>query len=196
MDETITSHNDIPQLPDGSRNCNPEGISFFKLIKEDFQTHERRFTQGFFVLVLHRFGNWRMGIKTKILRLPFTIIYKLAFPFTEIFCGIKLSYNVKVGRRVKIEHFGGMILGAREIGNDVTIRQNTTFGLSKKTELNGKPIIKNDVDIGCGVVILGHVVIGEHSVIGANAVVVKDVPPYSLVVGVPGRVVRNLRDTS
>lgn len=194
-DDQLKDENTIPSLPDGSQNCNPKDISFFKLIKEDFETHEKRITQGFVVIVLHRFGNWRMGIKTKIFRLPFTLIYKLVFPFTEIFCGIKLSYNVKLGRRVKIEHFGGMILGAREIGDDVTIRQNTTFGISKKTELNGKPIIMNNVDIGCGVVILGHVVIGEHSVIGANAVVVKDVPSYSLVVGVPGKIVKNLKKT-
>lgn len=196
MDEIAISKNSVPELPDGSHNCNPDDISFFKLIKEDYETHERRFTQGFFVIALHRFGNWRMSIKSKLLRLPFTIIYKLAFPLTEILFGIKLSYNVKVGRRVKIEHFGGMILGAREIGNDVTIRQNTTFGVSRKTQLNCKPIIKDHVDIGCGVVILGHVVIGEHSIIGANAVVVKDVPAYSLVVGVPGKVVKNLKNAN
>lgn len=195
MNEIVTTKNDIPELPDGSRNCNPKDISFWKLLKEDYVTHERRFTQGFFVISLHRFGNWRMSIKSKLLRLPFTLIYKLLFPLTEMLCGIKLSYNVKLGRRVKIEHFGGMILGAREIGDDVTIRQNTTFGVSRKTQLNGKPMIKNNVDIGCGVVILGHIVIGEHSIIGANAVVIKDVPAYSLVVGVPGKVVKNLRGT-
>lgn len=192
MTESL-KHNYIPPLPDGSQNCNPEGISFFKLIKEDYETHERRFTQGFLTIVLHRYGNWRMGIKNKFLRLPFTVIYKILFPFTELLFGIKLSYNVKVGRRVKIEHFGGMVLGAREIGDDVTIRQNTTFGLAKKTELNAKPTIKNNVDIGCGAAILGHIVIGEHSVIGANAVVVNDIPPYSVVVGVPGRVIKTLQ---
>jgi serine O-acetyltransferase len=82
-----------------------------------------------------------------------------------------------------------MVLGARSIGNDVHIRQNTTFGIARRDQLNGKPMIGDRVDIGCGAAILGHVVVGNDSVIGANAVVVRDVPPDSLAVGVPARVV-------
>ena len=182
--------NTIPPLPDGSRNQNPKGISFIDLIREDFRTHESRFLAGFWVVSLHRYGNWRMGVQNKIVRLPFSLIYKLLFPIFQFVFGIKLSYTVKLGRRVKIEHFGGMILGAREIGDDVTIRQNTTMGIAKKSQLNGKPIIQNGADIGCGVAILGHVTVGENSVVGANAVVVKDVPANALAVGVPAKVIK------
>ena len=182
----------LPPMPDGKLNQNPKGINFWSLIKEDFNTHECRPVQGFWVLALHRFGNWRMGINKQYLRLPFSILYKFLFPFTEIFCGINLPYSVKVGRRVKLEHFGGMLLSPREIGNDVTIRQNTTIGLAKKSQLNAKPIIEDRVDIGCGVAILGQVIIGHDSVIGANAAVVSDIPPFSLAVGVPAKVIKVL----
>jgi len=182
-----------PPLPDGGHDANPEGIRFWYLVREDFRTHESGWLcQGFWALFVHRFGNWRMGIRSRWLRLPFSIAYKILFKACEVFCGIKLSYNVPVGRRVKLEHFGGMILGARSIGDDVTIRQNTTFGIRSRDDLNAKPIIEDRVDIGCGAVILGDIRIGHDSIIGANAVVVRDIPPYSVVVGVPGKVIKTL----
>lgn len=180
----------LPPLADGKANQNPAEVKLWQLIKEDFDTHERQFVQGFWVLLLHRFGNWRMSISNRFLRLPFSIIYRILFPLTEVICGINLSYTVKVGRRVKLEHFGGMILVPRSIGDDVTIRQNTTMGIARKSQLNGKPIIEDRVDIGCGVVILGNVTVGHDSVIGANAVVVSNIPPYSLAVGIPAKVIK------
>jgi len=181
---------ELPPLAEGKTNENPKEITFWDLIIEDFNTHERRFVQGFWVLFLHRYGNWRMGIRNRFLRLPLSMLYKLLFPLTEILFGISLGYTVKVGRRVKLEHFGGMILVPREIGDDVTIRQNTTMGIAKKSELNGKPIIGDRVDIGCGAVILGNIVIGNDCVIGANAVVVSDLPPFSVAVGIPAKVIK------
>ncbi|HEX7009531.1 MAG TPA: serine acetyltransferase [Phycisphaeraceae bacterium] len=191
MTTSGTSPRTPPPLEKGDRNLNPPGMSLLALIAEDWRTHDRRWlAQGFWVLALHRFGNWRMSIRPKLLRAPFSLLYKMLYPFTEWVCGIKLSYNVQVGRRVRIEHFGGMILGARSIGDDVIIRQNTTFGVARTGHNTGKPIIEDRVDIGCGVAILGDVRIGHDSIIGANAVVVRDVPPCSIVVGVPGRVIR------
>jgi len=99
----------------------------------------------------------------------------------QVFCGIKLDYTVQVGRRVKLEHFGGMILGAKKIGDDTIIRQNTTFGIRDISDLSAKPIIEKGVNIGAGVVIVGDVVIGRHSVIGPNCVVSESVPAFSVV---------------
>jgi hypothetical protein len=103
-----------PPLPDGSRNMNPEGIGFWALVAEDFRTNDRSLThQGFLMLLVHRFGNWRMSVRPKILRMPLSLLYKILNKLTQILFGMKLDYTVKVGRRVKLEHFGGMILGAR-----------------------------------------------------------------------------------
>ena len=119
-----------PPLPQGDKDCNPSDISFWRLIGEDYRANGCDFfAQGFWALAVHRFGNWRMSVRWKILRAPLTILYRFLAKACEIFCGIHLPYTVQVGRRVTLEHFGGMILVARRIGNDVIIRQNTTFGI-------------------------------------------------------------------
>jgi serine O-acetyltransferase len=178
----------------GEVNQNPIGIGLWQLLKEDLAVHEGDWmAQGFWALAVHRFGNWRMGITSRWLRLPFSLLYKALYKLVEWMCGISLAYTVKVGRRVHIWHHGGMILGARYIGHDVQIRQNTTFGKARSSAPRWeKPIIEDRCDIGCGAVILGAITIGHDSLIGANAVVLKDVPPSSVVVGVPGKVISSL----
>ena len=175
----------------GTTNQNPFGMRLWDLWREDFDTHDRDlFSQGFWAIALHRYGNWRMGIRSRVLRIPFSILYKVLYKCVEWTCGISLNYPVKVGRRVRIWHHSGMILGARSIGNDVHIRQNTTFGVARRGDHRSlKPIIEDRVDIGAGAVIAGPITIGHDSVIGANAVVLKDVPPHSLAVGVPARII-------
>lgn len=181
----------LPPLPKGDQNLNPNDLSYWSLIREDLQTHDGNvFEQGFMAIALHRFGNWRMGIKTKVLRAPCTLLYRILFKWVEWNCGITLPYNVKLGRRVRIWHHGAMILHARSIGNDVHIRQCTTFGVAHRGRNRAIPIIGDRVDIGCGASILGHVQIGNDAVIGAHSVVLSDVPPGGLAVGVPARVIR------
>jgi serine O-acetyltransferase len=88
---------------------------------------------------------------------------------------------------VRIWHHGGIVLGARAIGDDVHIRHNTTMGILARQALDGKPIVGNRVDVGVGACILGPVTVGDDSVIGANSVVLRDLPPGSVVMGVPAR---------
>ncbi len=178
----------------GTDNQNPADIGFWSLVAEDFRTHKRQFaSQGFWALFWHRFGNWRMGIKFRLLRMPFSLIYRIMFKLTEIICGIHLPYTVRVGRRVRLDHFGGMVLVAHSIGNDVTIRQNTTFGIAGLDNMDGRPIIGDRVEVGAGVVILGGVHVGGDAIIGANAVVNRDVVNNTVVGGVPARVLRDRR---
>ena len=168
---------------------NPAGIGFWALVAEDYQAHERHFfAQGFWAIFWHRFGNWRMSLKSRMLRVPFTLLYRFMTKICEMLCGISLPYTVILGRRVTIEHFGGMVLVADQIGDDVTIRQNTTFGIARVAERQSRPTIGNRVDVGVGAVILGGITIGDDAVIGANAVVVRDVPPGAVVGGVPARI--------
>lgn len=178
----------------GKENMNPPDLSFWALVAEDYRTHSSKFfTQGFWALFWHRFGNWRMSVKSASLRAPLSLLYQVMSKFCEITGGIFLPYTVIVGRRVKLEHFGGMILVAELIGNDVIIRQNTTFGMARKEEAQKRPIIGNRVDIGAGAVIVGQVWIGDGAVIGANAVVVRDVPAGAVVGGVPARILKETR---
>ncbi|MGS2718011.1 AMP-binding protein [Eionea flava] len=171
-----------PPLWDGSSNRNPKEVSFVELVKEDYRTHDSAFfSQGLFALFVNRFGNWRMGIRYRLLRFPMTLMYRLLRKMAQVCCGIKLDYTVQVGRRVKLEHFGGMIIGARQIGDDVIIRQNTTLGIRDLTDLSAKPTIEQGVNIGTGAVIVGDIVVGRHSVIGPNCVVTDNIPAFSVV---------------
>jgi len=180
-----------PDQSDGSVDANPREIGFWALVAEDRATQEHGLmSQGFWALFWHRFGNWRMGVGAKVLRAPLSLLYRLMVALGARSGGIFLPYTVVVGRRVRIEHFGGMVLVAQRIGDDVTIRQNTTFGIARASEPQDRPVIGDGVDIGAGAAILGPVHVGARAVVGANAVVVRDVPAGAVVGGVPARVLR------
>lgn len=180
----------IPPPNLGDRDNNPPGLGFFALLREDLQTHDGNlFEQGFWAVATHRFGNWRMGLP-KLLRAPLTLLYRFLFKFVEWTCGITLPYTTSLGRRVRIWHHSGMILNARSIGDDVHIRQNTTFGLTGRGQPAGAiPTIGNRVDLGCGVCIAGYITIGDDARIGANTLVVSDIPPGAFAAGVPARII-------
>ncbi|WP_339947149.1 hypothetical protein [uncultured Albimonas sp.] len=174
--------------PDGSRNANPPGISFWALVREDLATHGGDlFAQGFWAVFWHRFGNWRMSVRPKPLRAPLSVVYKTMHKLSQVIGGIEAPYSIPLGRRVKIEHFGGIVISARGIGDDVILRQNTTLGIADLEDLNARPTLGDRVQVGVGAVILGDIVVGDDAVIGANAVVVRDVPPGHVAVGVPAR---------
>jgi FkbH-like protein len=173
----------------GRRNENPSELSFWQLLKEDFETHESNpFEQGFWAVANNRFGNWRMGLSNPLLRAPCTVAYNALEKGIEIFGGITLPYTTKLGRRVRLWHHGGMIIGARAIGSDVHIRQNTTIGVAQTWRDDDLPIIEDGADIGCGASILGPVVVGRGAKLGANAVVLQDIPDGATAMGNPAQV--------
>jgi serine O-acetyltransferase len=179
-----------PPLSRGDKDGNPPGIGFLALLREDLRNHGGTvFEQGFWAVAVHRFGNWRMGFP-RVVRAPLTFLYRIMFLFVECAAGISLPYTIQLGRRVRIWHHSGIILHARSIGDDVHIRQNTTMGIVSVDRPLDIPTIGNRVDIGCGACILGGITIGDDCKIGANAVVIADIPPGSTAVGIPARVVR------
>jgi serine O-acetyltransferase len=103
--------------------------------------------------------------------------------------GIEIHPGAKIGAGFFIDHGLGTVIGeTAEIGTDVTLYHNVTLGgVSMKREKR-HPTVEDNVVIGAGAQVLGPVIIGARSRIGANSVVVKDVPPDSVVVGVPGRI--------
>jgi len=114
----------------------------------------------------------------------------------EILTGIDLPCEALVGRRFRIDHFGGIVIsGDAVFGDDCIIRNGVTVGL-RHTGHRGSPVIGNRVDIGAGAKILGPIRIGDDVAIGANAVVIKDVPANSIAVGVPAHIVRRKSEAS
>jgi serine O-acetyltransferase len=179
------------RLNSGAHNGNPKGIGFLALLKEDLQVNGGSiFDQGFMAIAVQRFGNWRMSFRLKMFRAPLTLLFRFLSYAVEILTGISLPYTVSLGRRVRIWHHSGIVLNARAIGDDVHIRQNTTFGVISIERAKEIPTIGNRVDIGCGACILGGVTVGDDCTIGANAVVTSDVPPNSMAVGIPARIIR------
>ena len=105
--------------------------------------------------------------------------------------GIEIHPAAKIGRRLFIDHGAGVVIGeTAEIGDDVVIYQGVTLGGSGKDKGKRHPTIQDRVMISSGAKVLGPFTVGHDSKIGANSVVLKEVPPHSTVVGVPGRVVK------
>jgi serine O-acetyltransferase len=162
------------------------------LLIEDVKTQrEGILALGYWALLVYRFGHARFIVKSRILRLPWTIVYVFLAKLIEIFCGITIAATAKIGRRLCIEHHGCIVIhGAAVIGDDCLIRHGVTIGNSGYEDLYGAPTIGNRVQIGAGAKILGRVAVGDDAIIGANAVVVHDVPAQTAVGGVPARPLR------
>jgi serine O-acetyltransferase len=158
-------------------------------LREDWRTHERRLSrQGLWVMVVYRFGRWRYQIRWRSVRVPFSVLYKTLKVLAEVLTGVELPCETVVGRRFRIDHFGGIIIsGDAVFGDDCIVRNGVTVGL-RNTGESGSPILGDRVDVGAGAKILGPIRIGDDVAIGANAVVLTDVPSNSIAVGVPARV--------
>jgi serine O-acetyltransferase len=158
----------------------------FENIRADFANHGSAIgSQGFWVLLVYRFGHWRYRIRYRPLRMPFSLLYHLLFKLVQIMAGIELPCEVALGRGFVIDHFGGIVIsGHTSFGDNCRIRTGVVIGLARVDEPFA-PIIGNNVDIGAGAKLLGRIHIGNNVLIGANAVVVSDVPDDSIAVGAP-----------
>ena len=159
----------------------------FALIKEDYIAHGRDWTRpGFRAVATYRFGVWRMAVRPKILRAPFSMLYRILFRRCRNVYGIEVPYSAKIGRRVVIEHQSGIVIhGNSEIGDDSILRQGCTLGNKTLERPFDAPKLGKHVNVGAGAKILGAVKVGDGAVIGANSVVLRDVPAGMIAVGIP-----------
>jgi serine O-acetyltransferase len=166
-------------------------LGLFAQIKEDWIAHGRDWTKpGFRAVASHRVGVWRMGLKPKLLRAPFSFLYRWMYRKCRNHYGIELPYTVKLGRRVIFEHQNGIVIhGNVEIGDRCFIRQGVTLGNKTIDRCHDAPKLGKRVNVGAGAKILGAVTIGDDAQIGANAVVLQDVPAGALAVGVPAKII-------
>lgn len=168
----------------------------FEHIKEDFRSHGSNWgSQGFWVMTVYRFGRWRYGVRPVLLRKCFSGAYHVLFKLVQVLTGVVLPCEVVVGRNFVIDHFGGIVInGFASFGNDCRIRTGVVVGVARVGELTA-PQIGNNVDVGVGAKLLGAIVIGDNVLVGANAVVVIDIPANSIAIGVPA-VYRPRRDAA
>lgn len=162
----------------------------FEAITNDWNAHGRDWTKpGFRAIAVYRFGVWRMTIRSKLVRAPFSMLYKMLFRYVRNHYGIELPYTASVGQGVIIEHQGCIVIhGSSVIGDGCIIRQGVTLGNKNLERPLEAPLLGKRVNVGAGAKILGAVTIGDDAVIGANAVVLKDVPAGRLAVGVPAKI--------
>ena len=139
---------------------------------------------GLWALWAHRVAHrlWHMG-----LRLPARVIAQWA----RVVTGIDIHPAATIGPRLFIDHGTGVVIGeTAEIGADVTLYQGVTLGGTSLNKGKRHPTLGDRVVVGSGAKVLGGFTVGEGSRIGANAVVVKEVPPDVVVVGIPGEIVK------
>jgi len=170
--------------------------SAIALIRKDAQRRLRKFPGAgclwlarhyrenpqYLTLLYHRLA---AGAKAGLLRVIFESFYKRSSRRT----GLEIL-TPRLGGGVIMPHWGRMLLNARSIGDDLYLFHNVTVGSDYRT---GNPVIGNGVFLGAGSTILGKVSIGDNVIIGAGSVVVNDVPPDSVAVGNPAKVLREAR---
>jgi serine O-acetyltransferase len=104
--------------------------------------------------------------------------------------GIEIHPGAQIGNRVIMDHGIGIVIGETAIvGDDVLLYQGVTLGGTSLERTKRHPTIEKSCVVGAGAKVLGNITVGEGSRVGANSVVVRDVPPGSTVVGIPGKIV-------
>jgi len=137
--------------------------------------------QGFWAMLYHKIAHWLYCRR-------FYFLSRAVSQRSRFRTGIEIHPGAKIGNGVFIDHGAGVVIGETcEIGDNVTIYQGVTLGGTGKDTGKRHPTIHDNVIIGTNAIILGPIVIGAGSKIGAGAVVLKDVPPDSTIVGEPAR---------
>jgi len=140
--------------------------------------------QGLHALVAHRIAHF-------LYKLHLFFLARLISQVSRFMTGIEIHPGAKIGKRFFIDHGMGVVIGETAIiGDDVLLYQGVTLGGTGLQKGKRHPTLGNNVVIGGGAKVLGNITIGDNSYIGSNAVVIKDVPANSTVVGVPGRITK------
>ena len=151
-------------------------------VREDWKTNHRDWTSpGFRALLAYRLGAWRLT-RPPLLRKALYYPTRTLLRYARNQYGIELHATANIGRRVTIAHQGGIVVHpSATIGDDVVIRQSCTVGAATFDSYDRAPVLEDDVHLGAGAVVVGGVRVGRGARIGPNAVVLRNVPPKSLV---------------
>jgi len=136
---------------------------------------------GLRAIRMHRVAQWLWKRNRRLLA-------RWLSQLSRLFTGIEIHPGATIGERFFIDHGAGVVIGeTSQIGDDVTIYQGVVLGGVSSEKKKRHPTVGNEVVIGAGAIVLGPITIGNGSKVGANSVVLKDVNPFTTVVGVPAR---------
>ena len=167
----------------------------FKMFREDVEViFEQDPAARSYVEVILTYSGlhaiWAHRLAHPLYKRKFFFLARIISQISRFFTGIEIHPGAKIGRRFFIDHGMGVVIGETcEIGDNVTIYQGVTLGGTGKEKGKRHPTLKDNVLVATGAKVLGSITIEENSKIGAGSVVLKDVPPNSTVVGIPGKIV-------
>jgi serine O-acetyltransferase len=167
----------------------------FKHLREDIQTvfDQDPAARNSIEVILTYSGLhaiWAHRLAHAFYKRNFYFIARVISQLSRFFTGVEIHPGAIIGRRFFIDHGMGVVIGETcEIGDNVTIFQGVTLGGTGKEKGKRHPTIKDNALVATGAKVLGSIIVGENSKVGAGSVVLKDVPPNSTVVGIPGKVV-------
>ncbi|MGH7441265.1 MAG: serine O-acetyltransferase [bacterium] len=134
---------------------------------------------------------WAYRLANRLHRRGFQFMARALSQAARFFTGVEIHPASTIGRRFFIDHGTGVIIGeTASVGDDVLLYQGVTLGGTGKESGKRHPTLGDRVVVGAGAKILGNIRVGSDTRVGANSVVLRDVPAHSTVVGIPGRVVR------
>jgi serine O-acetyltransferase len=146
---------------------------------------------GFQALVAHRLFHWLWKMNFGVLNHFTHTLIRLFQYWVKIITNIEIHPAAVIGDNCFIDHGSGVVIGETAvIGNDVVIYQGVTLGGVSTKDEKRHPTLGNNIVVGAGAKILGNISIGDYVQVGANSVVLKDVPSRSTVVGIPGRIAK------
>lgn len=169
-------------------------MKLVEVLREDLYAHGSDWTRpGFQALAVHRIGRWARQSLPRWVRAPIMLWARAAHVFCRNFYGIELPFSAAIGHRVVFEHQHGIVVhGNSVIGDDCILRQGVTLGIRRMDRLQEAPVLGRGVSVGAGAKLLGYILVGDGALIGANAVVLSDVPARMKVVGAPARPVAGI----
>lgn len=166
----------------------------FENIREDYRIHGRKLrSRAFWAMAVYRFGIWSLNRRFPPWRWFTSKLYGLGFAAIRVLTGISMDRTVKVGQGFHLIHPGLISIHPQTVfGDRCGIMHGVTIGIN----MTGKPpVIGNDVFIGCLSSVLGEITIGDGARIAANSLVISNVPPGAVAMGVPAKVFPGLAST-
>ncbi|MCM2403914.1 serine O-acetyltransferase [Rhizobium sp. S153] len=162
-----------------------------KVIISDYKRYRYPIvSQGFWAGAIHRYGTFSRNTRFLPVRFPAKMLHFFLMKVSEMFLGVYIGPNARIGKAFLIEHTGCIVINSEaRIGDYARIRHGVTIGNKIAEKPKDVPTIGDYIDIGAGAKILGAITIGNNVTIGANAVVLRNVPDNSIAVGVPARII-------